>query len=166
MGKLIEERGSRHDENLRLKSALCTKESNLNQLNAEAKVAATDTRKLQATIDSMRQTKEPILKENSDLKEWKRDAAQQIVDLTVWKEQAQLLINQYKKEKLASDVLAQMVVDLEKKLERYRRKYQASTKALAVMEETLRTVATHRKMLVEKKPSADKDLCNGHLNKP
>merc|ERR1711957_1005782 len=150
MGKLIEERGSRHDENLLLKSALCTKESNLNQLNAEAKVAATDTRKLQATIDAMRQTKEPILKENSDLKEWKRDAAQQIIDLTVWKEQAQLLINQKKK----------------KKLERYRRKYQASTKALAVMEETLRTVATHRKMLVEKKPSADKDLCNGHLNKP
>merc|ERR1711957_516412 len=110
MGKLIEERGSRQDENLRLKSALCTKESNLNQLNAEAKVAATDTRKLQATIDSMRQTKEPILKDNSDLKEWKQDAAQQIIDLTVWKEQAQAVMNQYKKEKLASDVLAQMVV--------------------------------------------------------
>merc|ERR1711957_342415 len=92
MGKLIEERGSRQDENLRLKSALCTKESELNQLTAEAKEAATDTGKLQATIDSMRQTKEPILKENSDLKEWKRDAAQQIIDSTVWKEQAQAVM--------------------------------------------------------------------------
>jgi len=44
---------------------------------------------------------------------------------------------------MASDVLAQMIVDLENKLEHYRTKFQESTKALAVMEETLMTVETH-----------------------
>lgn len=149
--KLIEERGSGRDENRRLRTALSKKESEINQLNADAKEAITNTKKLQATIDSMSLLNEPILAENLGLKEAIKDSAsekkkmtKQINDLTLWKEDALLRMKRSGQERVASDALSQMIVELENKLERYRKKIQESTKALAVMEETLMTVETHR----------------------
>lgn len=149
--KLIEERGSGRDENRRLRTALSEKESEINQLNADAKEAITNTKKLQATIDSMSLLNEPILAENLGLKEAIKDSAsekkkmtKQINDLTLWKEDALLRMKRSGQERVASDALSQMIVELENKLERYRKKIQESTKALAVMEETLMTVETHR----------------------
>merc|ERR1719401_934860 len=159
--KLIVERVSRQDENHHLRTALSAKEIEINQLNADAKEATTDARKLQDTIDSMSLITEPILAENLDLKKWKQQAItnsvsekdklkKQIHELTLWKDDALLKIERRDKEKLASDALAQMVVDLENKLERYRTKFQDSTKALAVMEETLMTVETQQENELER----------------
>ena len=61
----------------------------------------------------------------------------QINELTLWKEDALFRMKRSYQEKMASDALSQMIVELENKVERYRIKFQESTKALAVMEETL-----------------------------
>ena len=73
--KLIEERGSRQDENRRLRTALSEKENEIKQHKADAKEAITNTKKLQATIYSMSLLNEPILAENLDLKEAIEDSA-------------------------------------------------------------------------------------------
>ena len=66
----------------------------------------------------------------SDLIEKNNNILQEIHELSLWKEEAE-------REQIASDILAQRIVELESEVARQRSKYQNAMKALSGMEEAL-----------------------------
>jgi len=104
----------------------------------------------------------------SDLISKNNEILQEIETLSLWKEDAERRMKISEQEKIASDILAQRIVDLESALEsdilaqhivdlesaleHQRSKYLKAMKALAGMEQALLAVEKQRKKLVQTKP--------------
>ena len=83
------------------------------------------------------------LKVISELISENNQMIQEINELTLWKEETVVIMKRGEKEKLASDVLVQRIVDLGNNLEHYQTKYHKSMRALAELEEALLVRTEH-----------------------
>ena len=87
--------------------------------------------------DALRQSMSTQRADISRLESNNVEILQDANELRAWKEGAEHLLEITSKDKMASEILAQKLIDLEREVERQRSKHQKAVKALAALEEAL-----------------------------